>query len=217
MLDTVSVYGTSYGAYVTSERAVTAVDHTLHTVSMSASDSTVVTTGGTLEKTIAQGHQLPHWMACGIDPQDGNLAHNDVNDTNCTQTFAFTTPVRLDSIKYYIANQNTLIDTSTGVSVFDTATITFSNDGTTFTSNALAPPYPTTAERSAVGSQWVTVPLNQDNAYKYFRVHLTQIGYSGTSGTCAPPGCVNWIFISAVTFQGDGASQIFQSDQNRIS
>lgn len=114
----------------------------------------------------------------------------DTNDTFATITFRLSNPAILNTLSLFINNFTN--GGLSGVALFATANVSFSNDGVNF-GNGLQ--YTTSnADRADQTARYINVALNQTTPYEYVRVNLTR--QSQTSAH-------NWIFLSEVQFDGE--------------
>ena len=144
----------------------------------------LLTDGGTgvTDFTADLGHGAAYeWVGWALT--GANFSPPDTNDTFATMTFKLSSAADINSISLFINNFSTL---TSGVGIFNTATVSFSNDDVTFVNPII---YTTTAaQRADSTARFITIPLNQVNPYQYVQVHLTHTS--------------NWVFLSEVTFDG---------------
>jgi hypothetical protein len=125
------------------------------------------------------------WVGWAIDPMVNGIPV-DTNDTFATITFKLTSPDDINTVSLFTNNFGGI----SGVAIFSTATISFSNDDVNFVNPMLF----TTSSSDAANTtaRFINFAVNQNTPYQYVKVHLTHLN-STTN---------NWIFISEATFDG---------------
>jgi hypothetical protein len=197
---------------------VTAVDTTAHTITYgSGVDPGTWTGGGTAQPALPESVQAPNWVMWAINDLQSCVGHSwcvagadpiDTNDTFATIVFQFAVASSPSSVQLYVANSPLGL-----FNVFGTVTVDFSNDGITYVDPVT---YTSTSGDRSMLAGYVTVPLNQTNAYLYARIHMTHQGYTPGSGVCNSP-CLDWLDLSEVKFFGNASPFIFQAFPNTIS
>jgi MYXO-CTERM domain-containing protein len=129
------------------------------------------------------------WVGWALNSQNNNPV--DTNDTFATITFKLTSPADVNTVSLFINNFNPGV--IGGVSLFGTATISFSNDDVNFVNSITYTP--TAAEHADTTARYINISTNQVTPFQYVQVHLTH----------DPTLSNSWVFLSEVTFDGTTA------------
>jgi len=134
--------------------------------------------------------QAYEWVGWAKD--GGGFSAADPTDSFATITFRLASASVLNSISLFINNYDGAVPVGSGVGIFKTATISFSNDGVNFVSPIT---YTSTAADIAdTNARYFNIALNGVNPFQYVQVHLT---HQATE---------NWVFLSEVTLDGRGVA-----------
>ena len=126
------------------------------------------------------------WVGWAIDSQNNNPV--DTNDTFATITFKLTSPADVNTISLFINNFSPGI--VGGVSLFGTATVSFSNDDVNFVNSITYTP--TAADHADTTARYINISTNQATPFQYVKIHLTH----------DPSLSNSWVFLSEVKFDG---------------